>query len=132
LAPSPGQNDEVQALNQTIFERNGGFASVRKIVSTFYDYMLDDETMAPYFAGVDMRRQIDHQSKFISAVMGGPGSYSDDHLQRVHARLGIDHKAFAIMGSLLKEAMEDHDMAPADVDAVMHEIHIREHLVVTR
>ena len=118
-------------MNQTIFERNGGFASVRKIVSTFYDYVLDDEVMAPYFAGVDMRRQIDHQSKFISAVMGGPGSFSDDHLQRVHARLGIDHEAFLVMASLLKEAMEDHGMPQADVDTVMHEIVIREHLVVT-
>jgi hemoglobin len=118
-------------VNQTVFERYGGFATVRKVVSTFYEYMLDDEVMAPYFADVDMRRQIDHQSKFISAVMGGPASYGDEHLQRVHARLGIDHDAFVIMGSLLKEAMEEHDFAGVDVDAVMHEIYIREHLVVT-
>jgi len=118
-------------VNQTIFERNGGFATVRKVVSTFYDYVLEDDIMGPYFAGVDMRRQIDHQSKFISAVMGGPGSYSDDHLRRVHAHLGITHEAFLVMASLLKEAMEDHDMPPADVNSVMHQIHIREHLVVT-
>ena len=118
-------------MNQTVFERYGGFSNVRKIVSTFYEYVLDDEVMAPYFVGVDMRRQIDHQSKFISAVMGGPASYSDDHLQRVHARLGITHEAFTVMASLLREAMEDHDMAPSDVDVVMHEIVIREHLVVS-
>jgi len=119
-------------VSQTVFERYGGFAMVRKVVSTFYDYVLEDEVMAPYFTGVDMRRQIDHQSKFISAVMGGPGSYSDDHLLRVHARLGITHDAFLVMAQLLKEAMEDHDMDSPDVDAVMHEIVIREHLVVTR
>lgn len=118
-------------MNQTIFERNGGFATVRKIVSTFYDYCLDDEVMAPYFAGIDMRRQVDHQSKFISAVMGGPASYGDDHLQRVHARLAITHDAFLVMSGLLREAMEDHDMAEADVDAVVREVAIREHLVVT-
>ena len=118
-------------MNQTIFERNGGFATVRKVVSTFYDYVLDDEVMSPYFTDIDMRRQIDHQSKFISAVMGGPVSFSDDHLKRVHARLGIDHDAFLVMADLLKEAMEDHDMPAADVKAVMHEIVIREHLVVT-
>ena len=119
-------------MNQTIFERYGGFASVRKIVSTFYDYVLDDAVMAPYFAGIDMRRQIDHQSKFISAMMGGPASYSDDHLRRVHARLGITHDDFLVMASLLQEALEDHALAPADVQAVMHEIAIREHLVVTK
>ena len=118
-------------MSQTIFERYGGFSTVRKVVSTFYEYVLDDEIMAPYFKGIDMRRQIDHQSKFISAVMGGPASYSDDHLQRVHARLGIDHEAFVVMGSLLKEAMEDHDMADPDVAAVMREVVSREHLVVS-
>jgi hemoglobin len=119
-------------MTQTIFERAGGFAAVRKVVSTFYEYVLDDEVMAPYFAGTDMRQQIDHQSKFISAVMGGPGSYTDDHLQRVHGRLGIDRNAFAVMSGLLKEAMEDHDMTHADVDAVMHEIVSREHLIVSK
>ena len=79
-------------MQQTIFERYGGFATVRKVVSTFYDYVLEDEVTAPYFAGVDMRSQIDHQSKFVSAVMGGPGSYTDEHLQRVDAgAVVVDH-----------------------------------------
>ncbi len=118
-------------MNQTIFERYGGFATVRKVVSTFYEYVLEDEVVSPYFAGVDMRRQIDHQSKFVSAVMGGPASYSDEHLQRVHERLGIDHQAFVVIASLLREAMEDHGMAAADVDAVVKAFSAREHLVVT-
>jgi hemoglobin len=115
---------------QTMFERYGGFATVRKVVSTFYDYMLDDEVTAPYFAEVDMRRQIDHQSRFVSMVMGGPVAYGDDHLQRVHERLGITHEAFRVMTGLLREALEEHGVSPADVDSVMGEILRREHLVV--
>lgn len=118
-------------MSQSVFERNGGFASVRKIVSTFYEYVLESDEMAPYFENIDMRRLIDHQSKFISSAMGGPGSYSDEHLERVHARLGITKSAFVVMSSLLKEAMEDHGMSAPDVQAVLHEIVIREHLVVT-
>jgi hemoglobin len=119
-------------MNQTMFERYGGFATVRKVVSSFYEYVLEDEVMAPYFEGIDMRRQIDHQSKFISAVMGGPGSFSDDHLRRVHERLAIDKEAFVVMSDLLKEALEDNGIAATDVNTVMHEIVIRERLVVSR
>ena len=119
-------------MQQTIFERYGGFATVRKVVSTFYEYVLEDEVTAPYFEGVDMRRQIDHQSKFISAVMGGPGSYTDDHLQRVHERLGIDNEAFNVIADLLVEAMEDHGMEKADRAAVFNEFASRKHLIVTR
>lgn len=119
-------------MNQTIFERYGGFATVRKVVSTFYEYVLEDDIVSPYFAGIDMRTQIDHQSKFISSVMGGPASYGDEHLQRVHARLGIDHEAFVAITGLLREAMEDHGMAAPDVAAVINAFAAREHLVVTR
>ena len=118
-------------MTQTIFERYGGFATVRKVVSTFSEFVLEDEGVSPYFAGVDMRRQIDHQSKFVSAVMGGPASYSDEHLMRVHARLGIDHKAFLVIAGLLQEAMEEHGMAEPDVNAVVRAFASREHLVVT-
>ncbi len=64
-----------------------------------------------------MKRLIDHQSKFISSAMGGPGSYTDDHLERVHARLGITREAFDVVGGLLKEAMEEHGVEDPDVKA---------------
>lgn len=50
----------------TVFERCGGFAAVRKVLSAFYDKMLDSEALKGYFDGVDMRRLIDHQTKFVS------------------------------------------------------------------
>jgi hemoglobin len=40
----------------------GGFAKVRLLVSEFYDRVLDSDTLAPYFDGIDMRRLIDHQT----------------------------------------------------------------------
>jgi hemoglobin len=118
-------------LSSTPFERYGGFASVRKILSTFYEYVLEDEKVSPYFDNVDMKRLIDHQSKFISSVMGGPGSYTNDHLERVHARLGITREAFTIVAGLLKEAMEENGVDDPDVQAVIREVIIREHLIVT-
>ena len=51
----------------TMFEKYGGFAKVSRIVSSFYDKALDSPILAPYFTGVDMRRLIDHQTKFASS-----------------------------------------------------------------
>ena len=119
-------------MAQTIFERFGGFASVRRVVSAFYDSALESEILSPYFEDVDMRRLLDHQTRFISAMMGGPGSYTDAHLERVHARLGITRAAFEEMAKLLGYALEDHDMGAADVKAVLKEITTRERLIVTR
>ena len=46
----------------TVFERYGGFAAVRKVISAFYDKLLDSEMLSGYFANIDMRRLIDHQT----------------------------------------------------------------------
>ena len=82
-------------MRRSIFERYGGFTSVSKIVLSFYDKVLDSPTVSPYFANSDMKRLIDHQTKFMASLMGGPASYTNDQLERVHAKLGItDHFLF--------------------------------------
>ena len=68
---------------KTTFERLGGFARVRLIVSDFYDKVLDSERLARHFAGIDMRQLIDHQTKFIAAIMGGPAAFSDEPSSKI-------------------------------------------------
>ncbi len=115
----------------TVFERCGGFASVRKVISAFYDKILDSTTLSGYFASVDMRRLIDHQTKFVSSIMGGPASFSDDAVRRAHAKLGLSHEDLLEMGGLLRETLEDFDFEKADIEHVCNEIMKREILIVT-
>lgn len=105
---------------------------MRRIVSDFYDRILDSPTLSPYFGGIEMRRIIDHQTKFIAQVMGGPVSYSNDALERVHAGLNIDGKAFDEMLSLLAETLEDHDVGAEDVALVRDDLASRARYIVTR
>ena len=116
----------------SMFERYGGFASVSKIVMAFYDRALDSDVIGEYFENSDMKTLIDHQTKFISSLMGGPASYSDDVLQRVHANLGIDQAAFDEMAALLNETLEDFEVDPDDIDEVIRAIKSRERIIVTR
>jgi hemoglobin len=103
---------------QTIFERYGGFARISKVVMSFYDKILSSPLLAPYFAKTDMKRLIDHQTKFISSLMGGPASYTNEHLERVHAHLGITESAFRESVTLMKETLEDHDFLDEDIQTV--------------
>ena len=102
-------------MKQTLFDRVGGFATVSKVISAFYDKVLDSPRLSPYFASTDMKRLIDHQTKFVSYLMGGPASYTADHLERVHARLGITDPAFDEASSLLRETLEDFDLEQSDI-----------------
>ncbi len=119
-------------MSITMFQRYGGFASISKLVMAFYDRALDSDIIGGYFEDTDMKTQIDHQTKFISSLMGGPASYSDDVLQRVHAGLGIDQQAFDEMTALLADTLEDFEFDPEDIDEIMKAIRSRAGIIITR
>lgn len=116
----------------SLFDKYGGFAQISRIVSAFYEKAGDSDVVGPYFEEIDMRRLIDHQTKFIASVMGGPASYTDEALRRVHAPLDIDREAFEEMARLLQETLEEFDLQAADVDRVMNEIRARAAAVISR
>jgi hemoglobin len=119
-------------MARTLFERYGGFARISRIVSAFYDKILESDVTRPYFDGVDMKRLVDHQTKFISHLMGGPASYTNDQLERAHAHLRISEEAFLEMAALLRETLEDFDFARADVDLILDGIMSRKNFIVSR
>lgn len=119
-------------MRQTIFERYGGFAKVSKVVLSFYDKILNSPLLAPYFAKTDMKRLIDHQTKFISSLMGGPASYTSEHLERVHAHLGITEDAFKESLSLMKETLEDHEFKDEDVRTVADAMNTQKNHIVAK
>ena len=113
------------ARQDSIFHRLGGFAAVSRIVSDFYGRATSDTILAPFFAGIDMATQIDHQTRFVSSLMGGPASYTNEHLQRVHERLHIDEKTFEHMIALFRETLEDHDLDETDIGTIMADMTAR-------
>ncbi|RDD60675.1 truncated hemoglobin [Ferruginivarius sediminum] len=119
-------------MAQTIFERYGGFSFVRKIVSAFYDRVIDSPDLQGYFANVEMPRLIDHQTKFVAQMMQGPASFTDEQLRRVHQPLAIGPAEFQEITELLCETLEDFDFDPADIDFVRAQVLRREPFIVSR
>jgi len=109
-------------MQRTVFERVGGFARVRLMVSDFYEKVLDSPILIPYFEEVDMRRLIDHQTRFFAAVMGGPASFSDEQLARTHHRLRVTDVAFDEMATLFQETLEDHGLDDREVSRLVAHI----------
>jgi hemoglobin len=116
----------------TMFERYGGFASVSKIVMALYDKVLDSDVTGPYFEDVDMRRLIDHQTKFVSQVMGGPATYTNEQLQQLHDHLDITAAAFAELMTLFEETLEDFEFDPDDIQFIISDLESRKPWVVSQ
>ena len=115
----------------TIYERYGGFPRVRKVVTAFYVKALDSPLLEHHFENVAMERLIEHQTRFIAFLMGGPASYTDEHLQHVHSRLGITLVEFDEMVELLTETLDDFDFEAEDVARIGHELRRREPVIVS-
>lgn len=114
----------------SLYEKYGGFSKVNKIVMAFYDSLLDSDEIGPYFDDIDMSRLIDHQTKFIAMLLGGPASYSDEKLGRAHASLGVTGNHFDEMKRILYVTLDEHGVETLDADTVMDAIEARRYIIV--
>ena len=118
-------------MKQTLFEKVGGFGSVSKIIMDFYDRILDSEKAGDFFDNIDMAALVDHQTKFVSSLMGGPASYTDEQLRKIHTNLGIDNESFDEMIDVLRKTLTDHGLDSGDIGDICRQMEVRRHLVVT-
>ena len=93
---------------------SGGGPAVSAVVNDFYERILGDPHLAPYFEGVDLARLKRHQVLLISQVLGGPANYDGRPLDQAHAGLGISHDDLAAVAGHLVAAMRDAGI-PEDI-----------------
>ena len=106
----------------TLYERLGGEPAVGAVVNEFYDRVLADERVADFFDDVDMAEQRSHQTKFLSAVTGGPMQYEGEEMGEAHEGLDISNEEFDIVAEHLDAALEDLDVDTDDREAVMEAV----------
>lgn len=117
-------------MNQSIYEKYGGFKTVSRIVMRLYDQILADDDIGPFFDDIDMPRLIDHQTKFVASLMGGPASFTDAHLIGAHRDLEISNHHFDRLVALVGETLEEFDVEEADNIAVQDAIEARRSILV--
>ena len=105
-------------MSTSLYDELGGFSVVRRIVSDFYDRVLEEEDLAPFFSNTNMAELIDHQTKFWATLLGGPASYTHDQLLNVHTDLGVKDVHFDLVVDLAEETLEDHDLDAVQIAAV--------------
>jgi hemoglobin len=102
-----------------VTERLGGSASIDVAVDQFYERLLDDAELAPFFASVPMARQRAHQKAFLTMALGGPASYQGRGLQEAHTGLTIDDHHVDLVAGHLAGVLLDLGVAPELVDEVI-------------
>ncbi len=119
-------------MSQTIYDKYGGFKTISRVVMTFYEMALDSDEIGFHFEEIDLPRLIDHQTKFVSSLVGGPASFSDDRIEAVHRNLNISHDHFDEMAVLFREALASHGMADDDIMVALEAIEEKRSIIVSR
>ena len=106
----------------TLYERLGGPEGVGRLIDRFYEKVVADPELAPYFAHASLDRIRAMQREFFAAALGGPEHYSGLSLSRAHSGHGITGAAFSRYVGHLLETLHEVGVKPRDVDAVVDRI----------
>ena len=72
----------------TLYKRIGGRPGIVILVDSFYQKVLEDDSLRDFFIGVPMDHLKKMQEEFFSIALGGPSEYSD--IKLAHAHQGMD------------------------------------------
>lgn len=108
-----------QAPAPTIYARLGGLVSIDVAVDQFYDRLVGDPELAPFFDRVDVRRLPGHQKAFLTMALGGPRCYEGRGLGEAHRHLAIDDHHVNLVAGHLAAVLAGLGVSPALIDEVV-------------
>lgn len=97
-----------------LYERIGGAPAITAAVELFYEKVLADPFLSPFFLDSSMQRLKAHQFAFLSQALGGPRSYNGASMQHAHKRLVIEQRHFDAVAMHLIETLRDLSV-PEDI-----------------
>ena len=103
----------------SIYSDIGGKAALDAAVTDFYERPLADQSLAPYFEGIDLDRLRRHQRAFLTMVLGGPDDYQGRRMAAAHADLGITNDAFNSVALHLSETLKSLGVADEAIVGIL-------------
>jgi hemoglobin len=101
-----------------VYDDIGGKQAVAVTVDRFYDSVLADPQLAPYFADTDLRQQKAHMRAFIAAALGGPQLYEGRDMRTAHRGANINHAAFDRVVGHLVATLTSLSIPPHIIEAI--------------
>lgn len=106
----------------SLYETLGGKETIEAVVDDFYKRILQDERINHYFSHLDMEKQREHQTAFISQVLGGPQQYTGRSMHEAHSRLKLTKADFNAVVSHLVATLENFQVPQVHIDTIISKI----------
>ena len=107
---------------ETLFEKIGGRSSVEQMVTAFYQRVLADPLLMPFFEDKDVERLQRMQVTFFTIALSGIEPDGMTSLRQVHQGLGIEIKHLTRFTELLIETLEEVGVPESEAKKVYERI----------
>ena len=104
------------------YQRLGGEAAISAAVDLFYEKILADDALAPFFDGVDMSKQVAKQRTFLTYALGGPTKWTGKTLRAAHTKAvqqGLSDEHFDKVAGHLVATLDELGVEKSDIDDVV-------------
>lgn len=119
-------------MTSSLYAKYGGFSFVHKIVVKFYEQVLESDRISHYFENSNMETLIEHQTQFISSLMGGAVSFTDERIRAIHKNLSIDEESWNEVMAILSNVLNDFSMEPEDSGAIINILVMKKELFLVK
>ena len=117
-------NREVNMLDekQTLYDLIGGEQAISKLIYEFYDRVIADPELKPFFKNTSMGKLRRMQREFFSAALDGPINYTGKPLSYVHHGRGITKHHLALYVGQLIETLRGQKISDQNVQEIISRI----------
>lgn len=108
--------------DRSMYERLGGREGIGAVVDDFYDRLLADEELGPFFEDADMDLLRRTQTDFLCEAAGGPETYDAAPVREAHLHVPFTPEHVERALDLLRASLDEFDVPDDDADAVVEAV----------
>ncbi|WP_311173183.1 truncated hemoglobin [Halobellus ordinarius] len=107
---------------ETLYERLGGRDGISAVVDEFYDRLVEDESLGPFFEDADLERLRRTQTDFLCEAAGGPETYDAEPVREAHLHVPFTEAHIARAVEILSETLDEYEVPDEDAEKVVQAI----------
>ena len=108
----------------SLYDRIGGETMIANLIPAFYERVLADEVLSPFFSRVPLDKLHALQREFFAMATGGPIQYTGRPLSHVHQGMGIKGHHFARFAGHLLETLRALNTSEDEANEVIDRINV--------
>ena len=108
----------------TLYDRIGGAEAISAMIDSFYEKVIADPDLKPYFNHVAMDKLRRMQTEFFSAALDGPITYTGRPVIHAHHGQHITRKHFQAFVEHLFETLANYSLSEDDRYAIISRINV--------